>query len=174
MRKSLPKMPRSAPSSRVAVPPAGFRPAAAARRARAEHNGQRPHRTSLAGEDDGRLRARLELLEGFVSLTDLADCAHHALDWLATVLHVRQSMCLIRAYGEEALYAVAWSGLPASTAGAFVVNLDDWSDPIVNVLHSHQRRHFAEAHTATERRRRPDTPLAGAAFHVVPIAFDNL
>ena len=78
-------------------------------------------------------------------------------------------MCLIRAHDEQALFAVAWSGVPAVVAGSFAVNLDDWSDPLVNVLHSHQRRYFPEAHSAADRRRRPQTPLADSGFHVAPI-----
>jgi PAS domain-containing protein len=82
-------------------------------------------------------------------------------------------MFLIRAYDEQALFAVAWSGVPAVVAGSFAVNLDDWSDPLVNVLHSHQRRYFPEAHSAADRRRRPQTPLADAGFHVAPITCGN-
>jgi signal transduction histidine kinase/PAS domain-containing protein len=156
----------------VAPPPPAFRPADAARRARADRNGNRPHSTASHAKGEARLEARLELLEGFVSLTDIGDCAQYALDWLARALGVRQSVCLIRTDHEGSLTALAWSALPAAT-GAFTLDLEDWSDPLVSLLHSHQRRYFPDARSATDRRRRPRTPLGDAGFHVAPIAAPN-
>lgn len=119
---------------------------------------------------DVRLQARLELLEDFLSLPDLADCARHALQWLEKAVHVRHSMCLVRAYDDEALLALAWNGVPAASAAGFTVDLDDWDNPLVDVFRSHRRRYFALAHSPAERRRRPDTPLGDIGVHVVPIA----
>jgi signal transduction histidine kinase len=50
-------------------------------------------------------------------------------------------------------------------ATGFTVGLDDWGHPLLNVLHSHGRAYFAAAHTAGERRRRPQTPFEDASFH---------
>ncbi|MGH7487109.1 MAG: hypothetical protein ACREMY_16120, partial [bacterium] len=56
------------------------------------------------------LAARVRLLEGFVGRTDVADCAHYALQWLGEVLGVFQSICLLKPIGEQALFAVAAYG----------------------------------------------------------------
>src|SRR3954471_10360836 len=106
MRKSLPKMPRSGPSSRVAPLPAAFLPAGAGQRRGADGNGRVHRHASVAVTTDGRLESRLELLEGFLSHTDLADCSQHALQWLANVLHLTQSLCLVRPPGAQTFVAV--------------------------------------------------------------------
>src|SRR4051812_28696481 len=107
MRKSLPKTPHSALSSRVAQLPAALLAAAAGRQRAAKANGH-AHRQSRSGGDGDRadpLVARLRLLEGFLSRTEIADCAEHALRWLGAVLGVRQSLCMVRPAGEQTLFA---------------------------------------------------------------------
>ena len=60
--------------------------------------------------------ARLELLEGFLSRSEIADCTEYALDWLADTLNISQSICLARREGEAALTAVGAYGLPTNAA----------------------------------------------------------
>jgi PAS domain S-box-containing protein len=118
---------------------------------------------------DGRLESRLDLLEGFLSHTDLADCSQHALQWLAEVLHIGQSLCLVRPAGEQTFVAVGWHGIAPAVASAFTLGLDDWANPLLHVLHSRRRSSFPEPHSAAERRRRPVTPFQDAAFHAAPL-----
>ena len=44
--------------------------------------------------------ARLELLEGFLNRSEIADCTDFALDWLSDHLNVTHSICLARREGE--------------------------------------------------------------------------
>src|SRR4051812_20310940 len=102
MRNSLQKTPPSGPRSMRSQPAAllpvgAHRPAAKRRRAEpyttvsrvrvAPDNGQ--------GDDDGLLEARVRLLEGFLGRSELADCAHVALQWLGEVLGISESICLV-------------------------------------------------------------------------------
>ena len=118
---------------------------------------------------DGRLESRLQLLEGFLSDSDFADCSHHALQWLADVLHLRRSLCLVRPAGQQSLIAVGWHGIVPAVASTFTVGLDDWANPLLHVLHSHRRSYFPVPHSAAERRRRPVTPFQDAPFHAAPL-----
>src|SRR5688572_23617106 len=127
MRKSLPKTRHSALSSRVASLPAALLAAAAGRPRAAKPNGEAPY---VGVPRDDRLAARLRLLEGFLSRTDVADCAAHALKWADRVLGIGQSLCLVRPVGEQSLVVVSSSGLPAATATSFSVSLDDWGNPL--------------------------------------------
>lgn len=124
--------------------------------------------TLLVGRDE-RLEARLRLLEGFLSRTDLADCAQHALQWMGEVLRVPRSLCIVRPPGERTLFTIGWHGLSPAMATGFTLDLDDWGNPLLNVLHGHGRAHFPAAHTVGERRRRPSTPFEDAAFHSVAL-----
>jgi PAS domain S-box-containing protein len=124
--------------------------------------------TSLPVRDG--LESRLGLLEGFLSRTDLADCTQYALQWLGEVLHVPQSICLLRPAGEQTLFTVGWYGVPAAGATGFTVSLDDWGNPLLNVLHTQRRNFFAAPHSAGERRKRPATPFHDAPFHALAIA----
>src|SRR5438552_3704806 len=45
---------------------------------------------------DVTLAVRLRLLEGFLSRTDIAECAQYALRWLADTTEIDQAICLIR------------------------------------------------------------------------------
>jgi PAS domain S-box-containing protein len=156
--------------------PAAFLSVGAARQRAADGNGA-AHRHKKAGAPPvagDRLDARLRLLEGFLSLTDLADCGQHALQWLGEVLRVPQSLCLIRVPGERALSTIGWFGMPAAAAAVFTVSLDDWNNPLLNVLHTHRGSFFPPAHSAADRRRRPYTPFEENAFEAVPIGGSDL
>ena len=116
-----------------------------------------------------RLPARLRLLEGLLSRTQIADCAQLALQWFGEVLRLRESICLVRTGGEPSLSMVASYGLPHAAASAFSLSLDDWSSPLVGALLNRTHIHYGAAHSALDRRRRPSTPFEDAAFHVVPL-----
>src|SRR5262245_47508954 len=103
MRKSLPKTRPSELSSRVASLPAGLLAAAAGRRRAVKANGDVPHGPLTAIAREERLEERLRLLEGFISRTEVADCAQCGLQWLADMHGVTQSLCLVRAAGESTL-----------------------------------------------------------------------
>jgi signal transduction histidine kinase/PAS domain-containing protein len=156
--------------------PAGLLAAAAGRRRAARpdgdsdktnggSNGRRPD----SAPDRRPLAQRLRLLEGFVSRTDIADCAQHALQWLADASGLPQSACLVRPKGEQTLVTVGAVGLSEGTGTAFVVSLEDWPNPLVNALTNHRRAYYPAAHTAAERRRRPSTPFGDSALHVIPL-----
>ena len=137
MRKSLPKTPHSAPSSRVAHLPSALLAVAGApgrlkRAARANGEASRP-----IAIDDVRtpvLAARLRLLEGFLSRTEVADAAQYGLQWLGEVLGVRQSVCLIKPSAESSLFTVASNGFASSATSSFVVPLEDWDNPLIQAL----------------------------------------
>jgi PAS domain S-box-containing protein len=118
---------------------------------------------------DGALAARVRLLEGFVSRTDLSDCAQFALQWLGEQLEVPQSICLVRPASEETLYVIGTYGLPESAFASYTLSTDDWNNPLVTALSTRQPLYFPAAHSAAERRRRPATPLERAAFHALPL-----
>jgi signal transduction histidine kinase len=131
-----------------------------------------------AAEADGRSAreredwdgARLGLLEGFLSRIEIADCAQYALGWLADVVGVKRSLCLVRAAGGQMLTTVASCGFPPGAADSFTVLLEDWADPVVTALSS-RREVFVPgvARGARRQRRRPETPFDHSPFHIVPI-----
>jgi PAS domain S-box-containing protein len=151
----------------VSLPPALV--VAGARR-RADANARIHRHAPAVPAAADRLEARLRLLEGFISRTDLADCAQHALQWLGEALQVPQSLCLVRPAGEQALFTVGWYGISPSIATGFTLNLDDWGNPLLNVFHTHQRAFFGLPHSAAERRRRPPTPFHETSFHAAALA----
>ncbi|MQA30182.1 MAG: PAS domain-containing protein [Luteitalea sp.] len=168
MRKLLPKTRHSEPSSRGASLPAPlFVPDAGRQRAAEPDGGTR--RSVADGPRERQLTERLRLLEGFLGRTEVADCAGHALQWLGDVLGIRQSLCLIRPVGEQALVVVSSQGLPAVTAKSFSVSLDDWANPLLTALHTRRQVYHAAVHSAADRRRRPATPFEDNGFHVVPL-----
>src|SRR5262245_14075383 len=97
MRKSLQKTPPLELNSRLARLSAGLLAAAGPRRA-VKGNGAavaaRHPAATAADVDQGH--ARLRLLEGFLSRTEIADCAQFALAWLGETLGVNRSLCLVR------------------------------------------------------------------------------
>src|SRR3989441_9910634 len=117
MRKSLQKTPPSGLSSAPARVPVGLLAVGAPR-----HGPRRISRANgasgdaaVAPESPGSseaLAARLRLMEGFISRTDIADCTQHALQWLAEAAGVHQSMCLVRAIGEPVMATAGAHNLP--------------------------------------------------------------
>src|SRR5689334_23679227 len=126
MRKSWLKTPPSEPSSRVAPAPAALVAVDARRRAARRNGSATPYtgvprlRVAVEAEvDEGveehpHLTARVRLLEGFVSRTEMSDCAQFALQWLGEVLGVAQSICLIHPGAEAALFVIGSYGLRGS------------------------------------------------------------
>src|SRR4051812_16912482 len=99
MRRASPKMLRSGHSlHRVersdALPLAGaVRTHARKRSGAALRAAVSPARLAFNPErGDGTLASRLRLLEGFISRTDVADCARYALQWLAEEVGISQSI----------------------------------------------------------------------------------
>jgi signal transduction histidine kinase len=114
--------------------------------------------------------ARVRLLEALINLSDVADCAQYALQWLRDALGLARSLCLLKPASEEALLTVAAQGLPGSAAPRFTVSLDDWNNPLVAAFNNRETTFFRAASSAADRRRRPSTPFEDAPFHVVPLA----
>ncbi|MFN7915775.1 MAG: ATP-binding protein [Vicinamibacterales bacterium] len=131
---------------------------------------RRIHGVPLSGDP---YDARLRLLEGFLGMTDLGDCAQHALAWLGEALHVQHALCLVRPDSEDTLVTVGWRGVAPAVAAGFMVPLDDWGNPLLDVLHAHGRAFFAAPTTAVERRRRPSTPLGDEAFHALALGVND-
>ena len=122
---------------------------------------------------DHTLPARVRLLEGFLGRTETAECSQYALQWLANnVAGAGQSICLVRAAGEQILAVAGSRGLPVDAGATFALSLDDWSNPLVSAL---GRRHtfFPAAHSSADRRRRPSTPFGDAAFHALALGLSS-
>jgi PAS domain S-box-containing protein len=162
-------MPPSELSSDLAPLPAGLLAVGAPRHA-PKRNGRANGASGTvvsAAMADRALAARLRLVEGFVSRTDLGDCAQLALQWLAEFAGIRQAVCLVRPIGEAVMTAVGVQGLPLE-ATMFTLSIDDWNNPLVSVL-SKRHAFFAAPANATDRRRRPVTPFEDAPFHAIPL-----
>ncbi len=123
----------------------------------------------LTDDEQEPLAARVRLLEGFVSRTDVMDCAHFALQWIGETLGVSQSICLVRPSGEQMLYASGHYGLTSGAVSSFAVSLEEWGHPLVTTFNNRKEIFFPAAHSAADRRRRPATPFEDAAFHVLPL-----
>jgi PAS domain S-box-containing protein len=126
------------------------------------------------GDDDGLLPSRVRLLEGFVGRSELADCAHLALQWLGEVLGISQSICLVRPADETSLFVIGTYGLSGSAIARFSVSIEDWSNPLVTALAHRKAFFFPSPHSAADRRRRPGTPFEDSPFHVVPLGVSGL
>jgi signal transduction histidine kinase len=114
--------------------------------------------------------AKLELLEGFLNRSELADCTEYALRWLAEVAGIPQSLCLARREGETTLMATGSYGIRQTTPNSIVISTEDWRHPLVQVM-ANRRHAFFPAVSASghERRRRPATPFQNSAFHALPL-----
>src|SRR5205823_9369278 len=112
---------------------------------------------SWSARDDA-LAARVRLIEGFISRTDIADCVQHALQWLADAAGIRQTICLVRPVGESVMTTVGANGL-SFEATTFSLSIDDWNNPL-NAALNKQHTFFPAAHHAADRLRRPATPFA--------------
>ncbi len=131
----------------------------------------RGHRRLSAWPDTADLdTARLELLEGFLNRSDVAECTAYALEWLAGTLNIPQSICLARREGDTALTAVGSHGFRAGALIGFSVSVEDWRHPLVQILANRRHTFFPAINGAVgERRRRPTTPFEQGAFHVMPL-----
>src|SRR5438067_3806183 len=185
MRKSLLKTPPSGLSSRLA-PPAALVAVDAARRPASRRNGSTPYTgvprvrvaveeaSALSDEEQQQLAARVRLLEGFISRTDVSDTAQHALQWIGETLGISKSICLVRPMGDPALFAAGQYGFTNPAASSFTVSLEEWGNPLVNALNNRKEVFFPDAHSAADRKRRPATPFDDAAFHVVPLGVSGV
>jgi signal transduction histidine kinase/PAS domain-containing protein len=126
---------------------------------------------SAALRPDGHapLEKRLRLLEGFVSRTEMTDCADYALQWFGEIIGERQSICLVRAIADRTLVAAASWRVPAALIAGFAVPLDDWHNPLVAALSNKRPTYYPAAHSRADRRRRPSTPFADSAFQAIPL-----
>src|SRR5579871_4553391 len=178
MRKSLLKTPPSELSSRLAPLPAAL-VGVGARRAAAKRNGSSAPYTgvprvrvaveALGDEESGHLGARIRLLEGFVSRTEVADCAQFALQWIGAAIGVSQSICLVRPVGEQTLYAAGHYGFTSAAVSSFTVSLEEWGNPLVSTFSNRKEIFYPAPHSAADRRRRPSTPFEDGPFHVLPL-----
>ena len=181
MRKSLPRTPRSELSSRAAslraalLGPAAARPRAARANGSTESDeGKRQGGGLAVVQRDDFPRARLRLLEGFLSRTEITDCAQYALQWCGEVLGIDRAMCLVRPAGEQALFTVGAYGLPVATAAGFTVALENWDDPLIVALSQRRHAFYPAPHSAGDRRRRPVTPFEDAPLHAIPLGVSGL
>jgi PAS domain S-box-containing protein len=124
-------------------------------------------------DDDTILGARVRLLEGFVSRTEIADCTQFALQWLGETLGVSQSICLARPGSETSIFAVGAYGLRGSGVSSFSISLDDWSNPLVTTFLQRKQIFFPAPHSAADRRRRPSTPFEDSPFHALPLGMSS-
>src|SRR5690242_17767320 len=127
MRKSSPKTPPSGLSSRLAHLPVGLLDDVDARRRGSKkngeaHNGQRTMLAAVMPRVESGLASRMRLLEGFLSRTDIADCAQYGLQWLGEALAVPQAICLVHPIGEQSLYTVGSFGLDSPAIAGFAVS----------------------------------------------------
>lgn len=180
MRKSLLKTPHSALSSNLARPPGALVAVGEPRRAVKRNNGSAPYtgvpRVRVAveeavggAEEEALLAARVRLLEGFVSRTEIADCTQFGLQWLGESLAITQSICVVRPGGEASLFVVGAYGLAGSAVTSYTISLEDWGNPLVSTLANRKQIFFPAPHSAADRKRRPSTPFEDSAFHAVPL-----
>src|SRR5689334_21058729 len=114
--------------------------------------------------------AKLELLEGFLNRSEIVDCTEYALQWLSEYAGVTHALCLARREGESTLAAIGSYGFAPGAFGTFTVSLEDWRNPLVQILGNRRHAFFpAVPPSGHERRRRPATPFEHSAFHVLPL-----
>jgi signal transduction histidine kinase len=131
----------------------------------------RGHRRASAWADATDVEtARLELLEGFLNRSEVADCTEFGLEWLGHTLNITQSICLARREGDSMLSAIGAYGLPASASVSnFIVPTEDWRHPLIQILANRRHTFFPAITGSSDRRRRPSTPFEHNAFHVMPL-----
>jgi signal transduction histidine kinase len=119
---------------------------------------------------EARLIARLELLEGFLSRSELPETVAFALDWLERAHGIKQSLCLTQRLNETALSVAGSRGLSSRAIANFALSTDDWRNPLVHILTSRPHASYAAVPASLgERRRRPNTPFEDGAFHVIAL-----
>jgi PAS domain S-box-containing protein len=164
-------------------PAAALLAVGAPRKPAAKRNGSAPYtgvphvRVAVekgTAEDGDVLLARVRLLEGFIGRSEIAECAHVALQWLGEVLGVSQSICLVQPEGEQSLFVVGSYGLPGSAVSSFTVSIEDWGNPLVTAFNSRKELFFPVPHSAADRKRRPSTPFEDAAFYAVPLGVSGV
>src|SRR6185295_5678554 len=161
------------------APAAALVAVAAPRRAAAKRNGSAAPYTGVprvrvavetgTGDDADVLAARVRLLEGFVARAEISDCTQLALQWIAEVLGLMRSICLVRPEGEQSLFVVGSYGVTSAALASYTVSLEDWSNPLVSAFSNRKELFFPAPHSAADRKRRPSTPFEDAPFHAVPI-----
>jgi signal transduction histidine kinase len=126
-----------------------------------------------SGEQTAEARltaARLELLEGFLSRSELPETVEFALGWLARIHGVNQSLCLVQRLNSTALSVVGSRGLSSRAITDFTLSTDDWRNPLIHILTSRPHASYpAVSASLQERRRRPNTPFESSAFHVIAL-----
>jgi len=114
--------------------------------------------------------AKLELLEGFLNRSEVVDCTEYALRWLSEYAGVGQSLCLARRENDTTLTAIGSHGFRPATFREFSVSLEDWRNPLIQILTNRRHTFFPAVNgLGHERRRRPSTPFENNAFHVLPL-----
>jgi signal transduction histidine kinase len=137
---------------------------------------QDPPNGQIRAADDGDataeacLTARLDLLEGFLSRSELPETAGFALDWLERFHGVKQSLCLTQRLNDTALSVAGSRGLSSRAIANFTLSTDDWRNPLIHILTSRPHASYAAVPASQqERRRRPKTPFEDGAFHVIAL-----
>ncbi len=69
---------------------------------------------------------------------------------------------------------MAARGLPSPATATFVVSLDDWANPLVELFNDRRSTYFPGAHSSADRSRRPTTPFEDRAFRVIPLSVSGL
>jgi signal transduction histidine kinase len=126
------------------------------------------------GSREALLEGRLRLLEGFISRAEIADCAQYALQWLGEHFGVSQSLCLIRAFGDQTLCTVGSYGFIGNEVSGFTISLEDWANPLVSAFNEGRHASIPAAHSAVERKRRPATPFQDLPFHGLPLGITGV
>jgi PAS domain S-box-containing protein len=120
-------------------------------------------------QEQAALAARVRLLEGFVSRTDLADCSRYGLQWLGDVLGIAQSICLVRSASDQDFLVLGARGFAGSAVSSYAISSEEWSNPLLTAIGAGKRTFYPPAQSAAERRKRPSTPFEDRAFHAVPL-----
>ena len=119
--------------------------------------------------------ARCGCSKGFVSRTEIADCAHLALQWLGEVLGIAQSICLVRPADETSLFVVGTYGLSGSAVSRFSVSLDDWGNPLVTALANRKAAVLSRAALRRRSQAAADHAVRGRArFTSLPLGVSGL
>ena len=171
---------------KCASPPAALLAVGAPRGPRLSATGRRRTRASRASASRSRSRRTATTAsssrracacsKGFVSRTEIADCAQLALQWLGDVArHLANRSAWSGPSGEQSLFVVG-----ASRAAGIGASRRSASRSTTGATRSSPRSptaselFFPAPHSAADRKRRPTTPFEDAAFHVVPLGVSGL
>lgn len=106
---------------------------------------------------------KLGLTELLLGAVDASACARQGIAWLARHLEARRALLATAAADPVRLWGTAAIGVSPSRAGEFAVDLDERRQPLAAAAWRRRPTYFAPG------RRRPETPLDGAAFFAVPL-----